>query len=136
MDSEKGSFMKILIADDSADFRMRIRNLVLSHSKVQIVGECNNGVAAMILIQETSPDMIILDIRMPVMTGFQVLKKIKEQRIKTISCILTSYAYPAYRKRCLEEGADYFFNKSDDFIEINSVIERFLKTECEKYPVL
>jgi len=116
--------MKILIADDSADFRERIRNSVLRNQNVLVVGECVNGIEAMQLLKKTKPDMIILDIRMPLMNGIQVLKKIKEQGISTISCILTNYPSEQYRKRCLAEGADYFFNKSDDFEKFNLAVEK------------
>ncbi len=127
--------MTILIADDSIDFRERIRNLVLAHKNVQIVGEPENGLEAIQLVNEMKPDMIILDIRMPLMNGIQVLKKLKAQGSKTIVCILTSYPYPQYKKKCLALGADYFFNKSDGFEKINTVIEKLLKTSVyyEKY---
>ena len=119
--------MKILIADDSADFRERIRNLVLNHLNIQIVGECRNGAEAMQLINENEPDMIILDIRMQLMNGIQVLKKLKDMEAKTIVCILTSYPYPEYKKKCMALGADYFFNKSDDFDQLNLVLETVLR---------
>ena len=120
--------MTILIADDSIDFRERIRNMVLGHKNVQIVGEPENGLEALKLVNEKDPDMMILDIRMPLMNGIQVLKKLKALGSKTIVCILTSYPYPQYKKKCLSLGADYFFNKSDGFEKINMVIEKLLKT--------
>ncbi len=120
--------MTILIADDSIDFRERIRNMVLGHKNVQIVGEPENGLEALKLVNEKDPDMMILDIRMPLMNGIQVLKKLKALGSKTIVCILTSYPYPQYKKKCLALGADYFFNKSDGFEKINMVIEKLLKT--------
>lgn len=120
--------MKILIADDSADFRERIRKLVLNHLNIQIVGECRNGAEAMQLINENEPDMIILDIRMQLMNGIQVLKKLKDMEAKTIVCILTSYPFPEYKKKCMALGADYFFSKSDDFGKINLAIETVLRS--------
>lgn len=119
--------MKILIADDSAEFRKRVRNLIMKHKDVQVVGEPENGIETMQLILDTEPEMIILDIRMPQMNGIQVLKEIKKQGIKTAVCILTSYPYPQYKKKCLAEGADYFFNKSEDFEKINLAIQKILK---------
>jgi len=121
--------MTIIIADDSADFRERIRNAVLKHKNVQIVGECRNGIEALKLIGEKEPDMILLDIRMPLMNGIQVLKKLKSLGVKTTVCILTSYPYPQYKKRCLAIGADYFFNKSDGFGKINLLVEKLIKNQ-------
>ncbi|MEI6277073.1 MAG: response regulator transcription factor [Prolixibacteraceae bacterium] len=115
--------MTLLIVDDSADFRERIRNLALKHEKVQIVGEANDGVEAFRIIDAKEPNMIILDIRMPLMNGIQVLKKLRAKGSKIIVCMLTSYPYPQYKKKCLDLGADYFFNKSDDFEKINMILE-------------
>ncbi len=115
--------MTLLIADDSVLFRERIRNLVLKHKNIQILGEPTNGVETMHLINIKLPDMIILDIGMPFMNGIQVLEKLKLLNTKTIVCILTGYHYPQYRQKCLTLGADYFFNKYDDFEKINSALE-------------
>jgi DNA-binding NarL/FixJ family response regulator len=123
--------MKILIADDSCDFRERVRNLVLRHKNVHSIVECDNGIKALQLLKEIRPDMIILDIHMPLMNGIQVIKNMKEQGIKTVVCILTSYPYPQYKKKCRALGADYFFNKSKDFEKINSAIEEFLSSEVK-----
>jgi len=118
--------MKILIADDSADFRERIRNLLDLNKKVEVVGEAANGIEALKLIKNKEPDMIILDIQMPLMNGIQVLKEIKVQGIKITICILTNFPYAQYKKKCLNEGADYFFDKSKDFHKINLAIEKAL----------
>jgi len=123
---KNGEIMKILIADDSADFRERIRNLLDLNKKVEVVGEAANGVDALELIKNKEPDMIILDIRMPLMNGIQVLKEIKEQEIKITTCILTSFPHALYEKKCFNEGADYFFCKSKDFYKINLAIEKAL----------
>ena len=119
--------MTLIIADDSVDFRERIRNLALKHENLQIAGESENGAEALQLINQTDPDMIILDIRMPVMNGIQLMKKLKEQGNKAIVCILTSYDYPQYKRKCMELGARYFFNKWDDFKKIDSAIESVKK---------
>ncbi len=99
---------------------------MLFHKNIQILGEPTNGIETLQLIDIKEPDMIILDIRMPLMNGIQVLKHLKSYGIKTIVCILTSYPYPQYKKKCLALGADYFFNKSDDFEKINYALEKEL----------
>jgi DNA-binding NarL/FixJ family response regulator len=114
--------MKIVIADDSALLRVRIKSLLNSINNISMVHEAKNGVEALQLIMEKEPDLAILDIRMPEMNGIEVLKKIRELKMKTKVCILTSYPYPQYRKRCLEAGADYFLSKTEDFEDIKIVI--------------
>jgi DNA-binding NarL/FixJ family response regulator len=120
--------MKLAIADDSALLRERIKDLVKMFSAVKIVGEAENGVEALQLIIDKEPDLVILDIRMPEMNGIEVLKKIKERGSKTKICILTNYPNQQYKKRCLAEGADYFFDKNKDFQRIATVIAELVQT--------
>ena len=127
LNEELGTMMTIIIADDSPDFRERVRNMVLTHKNIQIVGEPENGLDVLKQVNEKEPDMIILDIRMPHMDGIQVLKRLKAQGSKTIICMLTSYPYPQYKKKCLALGADFFFNKSDGFGKINQAIANVSK---------
>ena len=122
--------MKVVIADDSSLLRDRIKSLLNSINDISMVYEAKNGVEALQLIMEKEPDLAIIDIRMPEMNGIEVLKQIRKLNMKTRVCILTSYPYPQYRKRCLEAGADYFLSKSEDFEEIEIVITDMVTNEC------
>jgi len=114
--------MKIVIADDLSLFRDRIKDLLKDLNNVEIVGEAVNGLEALKLIEDKKPDLAILDIRMPEMTGIEVLRKIREKGIVVKICMLTSYPYKQYKERCLAEGADYFFDKNLDIKQISEVI--------------
>ena len=114
--------MKIVIADDSSLWRDRIKDLLNSCSNISEIYEAENGVEALQIIKEKEPDLAILDIRMPEMNGIEVLKKIRELKIKIKVCILTNYDYPIYKRRCLEAGVDYFLRKTEDFGEINNIV--------------
>jgi DNA-binding NarL/FixJ family response regulator len=118
--------MRLLIADDSSIMRERIKNQVKDFDQVTIVGEACNGRIAMEMIREFDPDLILLDLNMPEMGGMEVLRKIKEAKMKTQVCILTNYSYPQYRTKCFALGADYFLNKSDDFEKLDNVIADIL----------
>jgi DNA-binding NarL/FixJ family response regulator len=119
--------MKIVIADDSALWRDRINSSFNNINNIYLVHEAKNGVEALQLIREKDPDLAIIDIRMPEMNGIEVLKKIRELKMKVKICILTSYANPQYKKRCFEAGADYFLSKTEDFEEINVIINNMLR---------
>jgi DNA-binding NarL/FixJ family response regulator len=121
--------MKIVIADDSSLLRDRIRRLLNSINHNSVVCEAENGVEALQLIREKEPDLAILDIRMPEMNGIEVLKKIREMKMKTKVCILTNYDYPIYKKRCFEAGADYFLCKTENFEDLNIVITELVHSE-------
>jgi DNA-binding NarL/FixJ family response regulator len=123
--------MKVVIADDSSLLRDRIKSLLNSLNNNPLIYEAENGVDALHLIREKEPDLAILDIRMPEMSGIAVLKKIREMKMKTKVCILTNYPYPQYKKRCFEAGADYFLRKTEDFEEIEIIISDMLRDKLE-----
>lgn len=74
-------------------------------------------------------DVVILDIRMPGRNGLDVLRDIKEGSPESKVIILTNYPYPQYRRRCMEEGADFFFDKSSEFEKVTEVLEKYLSDE-------
>jgi DNA-binding NarL/FixJ family response regulator len=114
--------MKIVIADDSALWRDRIKSLLIDINEVFVLSEAKNGADALQIIREKEPDLAILDIRMPEMNGIEVLKKIRELKMNVKIIMLTSYPYPQYKKRCLEAGADYFLSKTEDFEDIKILV--------------
>lgn len=106
--------MKILIADDSDILRNHLITIISELEGVKIVGESLDTKSAIRDINKKKPDLVILDIRMPGEGGIHVLKVVKEKNPKLIVIIYTDYPYPQYRIKCLESGADYFFDKSTE----------------------
>ena len=123
--------MKIVIADDSSLLRDRIKSLLNSINNNSMVYEAKNGVEALQLILEKEPDLAIIDIRMPEMNGIEVLKKIRELKMKTKVCILTNFPYPQYKKRCFEAGVDYFLRKTEDFEKIEIIVSDMLRDKLQ-----
>ena len=119
--------MKIIIADDSTLFRERINDLLKNLDNVEVVGEAENGLEVLKLIEDIKPDLAILDIRMPEMNGIEVLKMIKKMGTKIKICMLTNYPYKQYKERCFAEGADYFFDKNLDIKQISDIISTLAK---------
>ncbi len=115
--------MKVFIADDSSEIRKRIIAMLSDLAeRIEMIGEAENVQDAINSIHEFDPDVVILDIRMPGGSGIDVLKKIKKKNEVPIIIILTNYPYSQYRKKCMEAGADFFFDKSGDFEEIVKVV--------------
>jgi DNA-binding NarL/FixJ family response regulator len=121
--------MKVVIADDSSLFRDRIKDLLKDLNNVEIVGEAVNRLEALKLIEDKKPDLAILDIRMPEMTGIEVLRKIRERKIKIIICMVTGQPYKQYKERCLAEGVDYFFDKTQGINQMLDVISGLANSE-------
>lgn len=82
--------VKILIIDDEALARRRVRELLAGNDVIQIVGEAKNGEEAIRLINERGPDLIYLDIRLSDMTGFDVLEQIPKEKMPLV-IFVTAY---------------------------------------------
>jgi DNA-binding NarL/FixJ family response regulator len=115
--------MKVFIADDSSEIRKRIiAMLAVLAERIEMIGEAENVQDAINSIHEFGPDVVILDIRMPGGSGIDVLKKIRKINEVPVIIILTNYPHSQYREKCMEAGADFFFDKSRDFEEIVKVV--------------
>jgi len=116
--------MKIFIADDSAVVRERLIEMLSELPGIEIIGQAQDGLEATNLIKKLNPDVVILDIRMPRENGIDVLQNIKRDKQAPIVIMLTNYPYPQYRKKCMEAGADFFFEKSTEFEKVMEVVKK------------
>ena len=82
----------VLIADDEAELRQAIiENVDWNRAGFEVVGGAENGVEALELVEELKPDLVLTDIRMPLMTGLELAAKIREVRPATNIVILSGY---------------------------------------------
>jgi DNA-binding NarL/FixJ family response regulator len=107
--------LRVLIVDDSLVIRQRLASLVREMRGVEIVAEAVDGRQGLDLAANHRPDVVIADVRMPGMSGIELLSALKGRSDPPTVIVLTNYPYPAYRKRCTDLGADYFFDKSTEF---------------------
>ena len=107
--------LRVFLADDSGPVVKRLIALLMAVEGVQIVGSARTVNAAIRGIQHLSPDLAILDFQLPDGTGLDILKVIKQDPLLPLVMMLTNVALPQYRVKCMEWGADYFFDKSQDF---------------------
>ena len=122
---------KLFIVEDSIIVRQKLREMILEIERVKIVGEADNAADAIYFIGKLNPDAVILDIRLCGVSGIDVLECIKKGARPPKVIILTNYPYPQYRKRCMELGADYFFDKSTEFEKVPEVISEMARgSDC------
>jgi YesN/AraC family two-component response regulator len=95
--------------------------------EIEIVGRARDGQTAIHLINKQSPDVVVLDIRMPKQNGMDVLQNIKRNGPVPLVIIFTNFPYPQYRKRCTQLGADFFFDKSTEFQELKNIFNKLIK---------
>jgi DNA-binding NarL/FixJ family response regulator len=119
--------MKVFIVDDSALVRERLIGMLSEISEIEIAGQAQNVQEAVESIRKCKPDAAIIDIRMPGGNGIDVLKHLKKIKPAPLKIILTNYPFPQYRKRCMEAGADYFFDKSSEFGKVVEVLKKLIQ---------
>lgn len=106
--------MKVLLADDHSMVRQGIRTYLESKS-VEIIGEATNGLLAVKMADELKPDVVIMDIHMPELTGIEATRRILFNDPDIRILVLTAYDTPAYVHALLEAGADGFILKTAEF---------------------
>ena len=83
-------------------------------------------------LEEINPDILLLDIIMPEESGISVLKYLNSVNIKIAVIVLTNYSNTATRRECLENGADYFFDKSTEHKKAVNLIRRMVLDSAGK----
>lgn len=119
--------IKIVMADDHPIFRNGLRQVIEEDSNIEILAEAENGIKALEYINQYKPDVILLDIDMPKMTGLEVLKELKNSGIEHRTIFLTVYADEDIFDEAMELGISGYVLKDSavsDIIEcINKVHE-------------
>lgn len=100
---------RVLITDDSARTREGLRALLATWPQITVVGEATNGQDALHLVAEVQPDIVLMDLQMPILDGVQATRLIK-QRWPTIMVIALTM-YPTEQNAALTAGADAFVIK-------------------------
>ena len=128
--------LKVFVADDSVIVRERIVDMLSQIRNIDIIGQTGDGNTALTLIHKLYPDVAIIDIRMPGKNGVKVLQCIKKEKPDIKVIVITNYPYSVYRKVCMEEGADLFFEKSGDFRTIVNFLDNVSNNKKFLIPVI
>jgi DNA-binding NarL/FixJ family response regulator len=105
------SAIKVLIVDDQTLIRDGLSSLLSFRTEVEIVGTAENGLSAIKASLELKPDIILMDIRMPVMDGITALQKIKEKQANIRVIMLTTFDDQDYVVKSLKAGAEGYLLK-------------------------
>jgi DNA-binding NarL/FixJ family response regulator len=116
--------MKVLLADDSELLRERLAALVREVEDVEVIGETGDIFELLELILRLEPDVVLLDIQMPGGNGIQALEAIKKMPGAPVVIMLAAFSYPQYRKKCLEAGAEFFFDTATEFDLVIGVLKQ------------
>lgn len=103
--------IRVVLVDDHALVRTGIRSLLEHHGGFEVVGEGGTGEEALRLVRELKPDILLLDLSMPGMSGLEVVRRLRKSASAQKVAILTMHADNPFPRRVLESGALGYFSK-------------------------
>jgi DNA-binding NarL/FixJ family response regulator len=109
--SQLESPIRVVIADDHRLFAEALEAILASESAIEVVGRARNGAEAVELVLELDPDVILMDISMPVMDGVEATRHLREARIDARVLMLTGSNAVADVDRSRDAGADGYVTK-------------------------
>ena len=119
--------LKILIVDDIASMRLLIKQYLRKNEAVVVVGEAGNGEEALSIIQDSKPDVVILDMSLPGGSGVEVARKIKSLLPHIYIYLCSAYELNEFRELNLDSPADGFIQKSSMKPDLLAMISKELK---------
>lgn len=119
--------INIVLADDHVLVRNGIKAMLESDTELTVVGEASNGVEALETTKSLKPDILVLDIRMPEMTGLEAASKLKEYSPETKAVILSMHDSEEYVIQALDAGAFGYMLKDTDKVEFIKALKQVYK---------
>lgn len=119
--------LKVLIVDDIASMRLLTKQYLRLYETVIVVGEASDGEEALKKAQESQPDVIILDISLPGVSGVEVARTIKSILPNTYIYLCSAYQLNEYKELKLDSPADGFIQKSSMKPELQAMIQKELE---------
>ncbi|WP_141499970.1 response regulator [Paenibacillus luteus] len=125
---------KILIVDDHWVVREGLKLILETNDVYQVIGEAENGEVALRLIEELKPDVILMDLNMPIMSGLETMKAMKVKQDETPVIILTTYNEDEMMIRGLSLGAKGYLLKDTSGNNLFRTIDSALRGETVLQP--
>lgn len=120
-----GRVVRVLIVDDQPPVRRGIRALLLlGTDNIEVCGEAEDGHDAIAQAAELKPDVILMDVRMPVVNGFQATREIRRQHPDIQVIVLSHYDLPFAREHAVEAGAFDYVEKSNIWMKLLPALRR------------
>jgi two-component system response regulator DesR len=114
--------MKVIVAEDQGMLRGALSALLDLEDDIEVIGQAENGVQALQMIESLGPDLVVMDIEMPHMTGLDVAERLKELKHSCRVVILTTFSRTGYFQRAMRAGAKGFLLKDSPIAELASAL--------------
>ncbi|OGO86414.1 MAG: hypothetical protein A2Y22_02870 [Clostridiales bacterium GWD2_32_59] len=131
--------INIIIVDDHPLIREGLSKILSMDENINIIAQGNTGLKAIELIQKYSPDVALLDVNMPELSGIEALTYIKKLEVKTKILMLTAYDDHKHLKDAIQLGADGYILKDSDYNTIINAIKalysgrKYIQPELSSY---
>ena len=124
--------MNVLIVDDSQVIQESLSNMLSLIDGITTIERAEDVEGAISATRELKPEVLILDIRIHGGSGIDVLKQVKKEEPTPKVIMLTNYPYSQYKKKCFDEGADFFLDKSTEFAEIGGIFKNLINKKNDE----
>jgi two-component system response regulator NreC len=121
--------VKLIIADDHAVLRAGLKLLLNSESDMEVLGEASNGITAIQMCDTLKPDILLLDISMPGLSGQAVAKIVKKQHPEIKILVVSMHEDESYLREMLQAGADGYVPKKAADVELLAAIRNTYRGE-------
>lgn len=128
--------IRIILADDHEQVRRGIRRILEKASNLLVVGEAGTGAGALQLVHELEPDVLLLDMEMPDMTGTQVARELRRNHVPVSIVVLSACDDEHFIEETLRVGVDGYLAKSEPPARIRQVIYQVTERNAVCVPLL
>jgi DNA-binding NarL/FixJ family response regulator len=121
--------VRVVLADDHALVRQGVRRFLEESGEVTVVAEAEDGERALELVAEHNPDMAIVDIRMPKLSGVDLARRIRAEHPQVKVLVLTAYDDDPYVFALLQAGVDGYVLKTSDSTQLIEAVRQIMRGE-------
>ena len=128
-ETERAMPARLLIADDHALVREGLRTMLSGEDGIEVIAEAHDGQQALEVCRELEPDLVLMDVRMPVMDGLEATKRIKAEMPRTSVMMVTMHENPDYLFEAVKAGAAGYVLKDASGERLLGAVRRTLEGE-------
>lgn len=124
--------IRVLLANDQVSFRQKLQKIVQANPQCSVIADAKNGQEAIELVKQHRPDVVLMDIVMPGLSGIEATRRIKEIAPQTKIIAITAYNNAEFPKQSIEAGADLFIKKEElDSTTLRECLKKLSMTKSQ-----